>query len=437
MSPRRVLHVVHDYPPEFRGGVERSAEMLVRRQRAAGADARVLCGSQRVARRAVVEASELDGVPIARLVRGPGLRDRVDAFRADLVPLYERVLDAFRPEVVHLHHWADLGDDLVRRAARRGVPTVVTLYDFYATCALCFRQPVLDAPCDRPQHGDVCAPCIGPRFGVDDGEVRFRVETRREAMAAELRAAAVVTAPSASHRRALAPHLPDDVAVEVVPLMSATSTALPRRARNGRLRVLHFGNLCRLKGVEFLLDAVERADPDGDRIDLRLAGALTEPDLDLRGVRQHGPYDERSLPAICADADLAVFPSFARETYGIVVDEALRLGLPVLASDRGALPERLGERGLALPAGDLDRWARMLARLADDPAALDRLQNAPLPALPAPDDVGAAFDALYDQARRAGPRPVDIEVALLRRLERFERALGDYFERSGGEPRGR
>ena len=38
--------------------------------------------------------------------------------------------------------------------------------------------------------------------------------------------------------------------------------------------------------------------------------------------------------------DLAVFPSLCRETYGLVVDEALHHGTPVVVPDIGALPER-------------------------------------------------------------------------------------------------
>jgi hypothetical protein len=45
MTGLRVLHVLHNYPPEFRGGVERTVESAVRTQRALGYDVHVLCGS--------------------------------------------------------------------------------------------------------------------------------------------------------------------------------------------------------------------------------------------------------------------------------------------------------------------------------------------------------------------------------------------------------
>ncbi|HYC76320.1 MAG TPA: glycosyltransferase, partial [Planctomycetota bacterium] len=211
----RVLHAVHNFPPEFRGGTERVAEALAVAQAAAGLDVRVLAGSERTAETARSEAETWRGVPVTRLVRAHGLKDPIDPFRADLVPEIEAALEATRPDVLHVHHWINLGDDLVRRAARRGIPSVVTLHDFYATCALFFRLPDASAPCDATQGAAACGPCLGGRFGVDRGEIEFRVETRRAAFDAELRAAAAATVPSEAHRRALAPHVPAGVALRV------------------------------------------------------------------------------------------------------------------------------------------------------------------------------------------------------------------------------
>lgn len=432
MSPSRVLHVVHNYPPEFRGGVERVVEATVRAQRAAGKDARVLCGSERVGDDARVEAATHEGTPVARLVRGPGLRDPIDPFRADLVPLYERELDAFAPEIVHVHHWANLGDDLVRRAARRRIPVVVTLHDFYATCGLFFRLPDARSCCDLPQEEATCGPCLAGRFGVDEGAVRFRVATRRAAFAAELRAAAVVLAPSEAHRAALVSWTPPDAAIEVLSPGSDPAPPVPRRERTGPLRVLHFGNLCRLKGAAFLAEAVERADPTGTTIDLVFAGPVVDADLDLRGRRTVGPFDAARLRELAADADVAAFPSFARESYGLVVDEALRLGLRVLTSDRGALGERVGLRGRVLPAGDVGAWSRELARLAADPSAVARLREGAHARLLTPAESAAELDAVYVRAASTRPPVVDLEAPLVRRVAELQRVAGDLYERLVG-----
>jgi len=71
-------------------------------------------------------------------------------------------------------------------------------------------------------------------------------------------------------------------------------------------------------------------------------------------------------------ADLFVFPS-SLEGFGFTVGEAMSCGLPVVVSDRGALPELVvdGEGGFVCRGGDLDGFVRSVSRLLED-AALRR-----------------------------------------------------------------
>jgi glycosyltransferase involved in cell wall biosynthesis len=422
----RILHAVHNYPPEFRGGIERVVESLVAAQVARGHSATVLAGSETSADAPAIRRETHDGVPVLRLLRGRGLRDPIDPFRAELGGLVETALAEARPEVLHVHHWFNLGSDLVRRAARRGVPSVVTLHDFYATCGLFFRLPDGATPCDLAQAASNCVPCIEAAQGSFDAEeLAFRVTMRRSDLCAELSSAAALTAPSESHARSLLPHLPDGVRIEAVPPGSPSSAPAPRSAGGGPLRILHFGNLCRVKGVEFLIRALRVADPAGIMMQLVLAGPVVEAGLRTDGASLAGPFDAARLRSLAADADVAAFPSFARESYSLVVDEALRLGLPVLVSDRGALSERIGGRGMVLPAGDEKAWAAALAGLAREPAALERMRAAPHRPLSTPEEHAEKLLAVYASARIPGRASIDLETPLLSRLAHFEERLGD------------
>jgi glycosyltransferase involved in cell wall biosynthesis len=423
------VHALHNYPPEFRGGVERCVEAATAAQRALGHDVRVVAGSETTAPAAERRDETHDGVRVHRLVRGPGLLDPIDPFRADHGPLYESVLEEFRPDVVHVHHWKNLGDDVARRAVLRGARVVVTLHDFHVSCALYFRIPDGRNLCALPQSGASCGACIDRALGVGEIEqVKLRVETRALAFAEELRAASIVTAPSAAHAAALRPHLPADVAVTPLSIGSAPSEPAPPRPRTGPLRVLHFGNLCRLKGVETLVDAIDVADPQGDGVALRLLGGVLEPDLRLGRATRLPAYDAEVLRREAADADVAVFPSFAAETYSLTVDEALRLGLPVIVSDRGAPAERVGERGIVVPAGDVGALAAVLRRLRDDPAALAALRAGRHASLETPSDFGRRAAELYERATASPPRPASLTALHHRRLAAYERTFGYFYD---------
>ncbi len=87
------------------------------------------------------------------------------------------------------------------------------------------------------------------------------------------------------------------------------------------------------------------------------------------------------LREMYGDADVLVVPSIEtatfREPWGLVVNEAMNRGLPVIASDAvGAVAGGLvrdGRNGLVVPAGDREALARALVRLAGDPGLRARL----------------------------------------------------------------
>ena len=79
-------------------------------------------------------------------------------------------------------------------------------------------------------------------------------------------------------------------------------------------------------------------------------------------------------------AKLALIPSFFEESFGRVAAEALGAGVPVVASNRGALPETVGDAGILLDiperltptsqekptAADAAPWVAAIISLYDD-----------------------------------------------------------------------
>jgi glycosyltransferase involved in cell wall biosynthesis len=148
--------------------------------------------------------------------------------------------------------------------------------------------------------------------------------------------------------------------------------------------VLFFGTLEPRKNIGGLLDAWEQL-LTGPRLpELVLAGRATDeaapwlerisrPPL-LGTVRHVGYVNDGDRRALYEGARLLVHPSFD-EGFGMTVLEAMSLGVPVVASDRGSLPEVLGGAGLLVdpdrPADIADAIARLLGEdgLAESCAA--------------------------------------------------------------------
>jgi glycosyltransferase involved in cell wall biosynthesis len=85
-------------------------------------------------------------------------------------------------------------------------------------------------------------------------------------------------------------------------------------------------------------------------------------------VRFAGHVDDAELARLRAGATVALVPSRSAETFGMAAAEAMAVGLPVVASRIGALPELLEEVSLA-PPGDAPALARAIARVRTDPEA--------------------------------------------------------------------
>jgi glycosyltransferase involved in cell wall biosynthesis len=146
--------------------------------------------------------------------------------------------------------------------------------------------------------------------------------------------------------------------------------------------VLFLGTLEPRKNVGGLLDAYERLlgttagqSAAGRVPELVLAGNATEASRDwldrlarapLAGhVRHIGYVQPADRRALYEGARLLVQPSF-EEGFGIPVLEAMTLGVPVVASDRGALPEVLGDAGLLVDPNDSDGMGAAIQRMLED-----------------------------------------------------------------------
>lgn len=80
------------------------------------------------------------------------------------------------------------------------------------------------------------------------------------------------------------------------------------------------------------------------------------------------------LIALYSMAAAFVFPSWI-EGFGIPVLEAMTCGAPVIASDRGALPEVIGEAGLLADAEDAGMFARHIGHVLAHPAQAQELRE--------------------------------------------------------------
>lgn len=184
----------------------------------------------------------------------------------------------------------------------------------------------------------------------------------------------VVTSDQTADRLVTDFNLPRDHVAVVAPGIED----LPRSVGSGgpTCEILSVGHLIPRKGYDTLLRALGRLfDLDwhltivggtNDHVHATGLRALAE---ELR-IAQHvaftGEATEAELEKLWHDADLfALTPHF--EGYGMAFAEALRRGVPVAATNTGAVPVLIGpEAGVVCAPGDVEQLSKALRRLIFD-----------------------------------------------------------------------
>jgi glycosyltransferase involved in cell wall biosynthesis len=134
--------------------------------------------------------------------------------------------------------------------------------------------------------------------------------------------------------------------------------------------VLFVGKLLPFKRPLDLIEAAALARGNGEEVEVLVAGSgPLESELRGRATALGMPAyflgfcNQTEMPAIYAASDLLVLPSDGRETWGLVVNEALACGRPILVSDAvGCAPDmaaHLGDHSV-FPVGDVPALAGCL-----------------------------------------------------------------------------
>ena len=148
---------------------------------------------------------------------------------------------------------------------------------------------------------------------------------------------------------------------------------------NNALRLVFVGAFIQRKGIDVLVDALQVARRSGRHVQLDLHGpGEIQPYIQkAEGVTVHGPITFGKAAEVIASYDFLVLPSHY-DGWGVVVNEALSAGVPVVTSDAtgaGMFAQELGA-GVTFRAGDATALASVICELADNALLREKLRNA-------------------------------------------------------------
>lgn len=158
--------------------------------------------------------------------------------------------------------------------------------------------------------------------------------------------------------------------------------------RSNAIQILSVGRLAWAKGYEFALDAIAELVKSGVTVMYSVLGEGGYRDAIVFAANQHGLIKDGSVHLAGAvprehvrthmkQADIFLH-SAVEEGFANAVIEAQAMGIPVVTSDAGGLPENVedGVTGFVVPRRDPKAMAEKLALLAGDPALRKRMGEA-------------------------------------------------------------
>jgi glycosyltransferase involved in cell wall biosynthesis len=295
-----------------------------------------------------------------------------------------RLLRAWRPDVVHAHGLRAGALTAIAIASVRPRPAlVVTVHNAPTAGGLTGAiYRVLELIVARNADSVLC--------------VSADLEDRMRAAGARLVGHAVVPAVRISPAR------------DVVSAETSAAIRAEFGVRSGQAMVLAIGRLAAQKGFGLLLDAAARWYDIRPEPLLVIAGSgPLAADLQSRaaslGLTVRFAGQRADVLALLAAADVFVLPS-AWEGQSLVLQEALRAGVPIVATRVGGIAELTGpDAAVLVPPGDARRLADSVRAVLGDPALAARLRRAAASrarALPDEDAAVAAALAEYRHVRR-------------------------------------
>ncbi len=387
----RVLHLVHQYMPEYVGGTELYTRWLAGALSQRGHQVTVFYRRSAIETDLTVRDDE-NGLRVWAAAAGPvtpNNRFLATFSQRYILDAFRRVMEQTQPELVHIQHLQGLPVALARYVRRARIPFIITLHDYWWACANAqLLSNYSQQLCQGPKAYLNCARCAlarsgGSQFWPAIPGLAALLAWRNRLLRQVTQAACKLIAPTQFVGDWYAGQGVPLERLQVMPhgLPLADIKPSPTQSPDNTLRFAYIGGLSWQKGVHVLLEAFNGL---GEGVELWIAGdeaaeptyaahlrALASPNVNFLGKLSRAEVWET-----LAQVDVLLAPSLWYETFVFVISEAFAAGVPVVASRLGALSDRVrdGVDGLLVPAGDVRAWQNALRRFQQDPGLLSHLR---------------------------------------------------------------
>jgi glycosyltransferase involved in cell wall biosynthesis len=287
-----------------------------------------------------------------------------------------KLLQDVRPDIAHMHIvYHQLTLSIVDELARQGIPSVMTLHDYKIGCPayVLYRD---GRPCSLCTTGPVENVFLhGCIKGSRAASLLAAVEARLARIRRSYQKIDAYVAPSAFAGRVATATGIDPATVHVIPnFLPTREMGEPVTALDEQPRFFFAGRLEEVKGVREMLDAYKTQDPRLGTLVIAGAGGDLEDEVrttanGFTNIDYLGRLSREDVLDELRRSRALLVPSRWHENNPMSLLEARALGVPVICTDMGGLPEMVDDEidGLVVPSASASALASAILRLAEDP----------------------------------------------------------------------
>lgn len=268
----------------------------------------------------------------------PDLRD------GKLAKLYGDILDVYRVDLVHIHHAKGLSLEMYYQAAKRAIPIVSSIHDYYYVCPMVILWREGNTFCG-PDQCDECAACLYKEKGISKGGDYIHWWRMQNQQALSL--ANVCITPSYSTKNIMISYFSElNGKVRVIEhgvTLPVQDMQPGKQRKEKEFHVAFVGGIGKAKGSEEICQLVKS---NAEGIFWYLLGYPGDTEiarLKGRNYKCTGRYKREKLGELFRkyEINLVCILSCCPETFNYTMSEAIALKTPVLVRDTGALGERV------------------------------------------------------------------------------------------------
>lgn len=322
---------------------------------------------------------------------------------------FERIIEQFRPDIVHFQHLINLSMSLVDVIYQEGIPTVFTLHDYWLMCPQihlidndlyicteinrfkCLRclwsDPLYKLkPIQASQPGTYVNLPKNLIKMVLNAQLKLRaipfiLYNRPKAIQRILDRIDLFIAPSRLLREKIIQM--GIVPTKIIYLEHGIDDSMFHTIQKVSSRQLRFGfvgSTIPIKGISVLIRAFNNV----REAVLDIYGRVTEEQredceklIQNKNIKFRGEVCGETKREAFSNIDVLIVPSICFENSPVVIHEGFAAGIPVIASNIGGIPELVkdGKTGLLFKVGNSEELFEKIMYFINNPSEVERMSK--------------------------------------------------------------